>query len=448
MDQATSRKGKKPSAPAAKTVKKKPAAAAAKTTSPLPVEAPAPAELAVAAPSAPVESVTKQTLHQFNPVLCIVGQSSARLFGLAGDERLRRQFSRAGLVEEITPDAIAAHRGPVIIARADAVLDQPLVQALLKRPNLVLTTEDKDGRQPVAGNLRADDAMAFAKAVADGEALKSPILLQRAPSEIDANFWKALRKRETPYAFVVTPQNEAAVDWRMFMGTYKGATDLVTKHVWPVPAYHAVRWLAPRGITPNMVTSVAAVMTVAAFVLFLYGQFAYGLLAGWAMTFLDTVDGKLARTTLTSSKWGDVFDHGIDLVHPPFWYFAWAIGLSAWGINWSASTFWWTTGIILGGYVVQRLMEGISIKWLGLEIHIWRRIDTFFRQITARRNPNLILLSLSLLVSRPDWGLIAVAAWTLICLVLHGLQLLQAFAAKRATGPLESWMTKPGTTNP
>ena len=104
--------------------------------------------------------------------------------------------------------------------------------------------------------------------------------------------------------------------------------------------------------------------------------------------------------------------------------------------------FWWILAIILGGYVLQRVMEGISIKWLGLEIHIWRRIDTYFRQITARRNPNLILLSLSLLIGKPDWGLIAVAAWTGICLVLHGIQLMQALATKNKSGPLESWMTK------
>ena len=100
--------------------------------------------------------------------------------------------------------------------------------------------------------------------------------------------------------------------------------------------------------------------------------------------------------------------------------------------------------MIFGGYVVQRLMEGISIKWLGLEIHIWRPIDTFFRQITARRNPNLILLSLSWLAGHPDWGLFTVAAWTAICLVLHGLQLLQGLSAKRAAGgTLTSWMAKP-----
>jgi phosphatidylglycerophosphate synthase len=176
--------------------------------------------------------------------------------------------------------------------------------------------------------------------------------------------------------------------------------------------------------------------------LFLYGHYGWGLLAAWLMTFLDTVDGKLARTTLTSSKWGDVFDHGIDLVHPPFWYFAWGYGLVFWGIAWSSTLFWGTMAAILGGYVVQRLMEGISIKWLGLEIHIWRRIDTFFRQITARRNPNLLILTAATLIGRPDWGLLAVAAWTIICLVLHGLQLLQAFAAKKSA-PLQSWMTAP-----
>ena len=41
------------------------------------------------------------------------------------------------------------------------------------------------------------------------------------------------------------------------------------------------------------------------------------------MTFLDTVDGKLARVTLTSSPFGNVLDHSLDLIHPPFWYWAW-----------------------------------------------------------------------------------------------------------------------------
>lgn len=429
--------------PAKKTVLK---ASPRKAAAPKSKKSAKPAEPAARAPSpvaAPIRPDKKSPLQAFTPKLCIVGDSAFDLFGLSGADRLRRQFARAGLTEEIALADIGTHGGPIVIVRADAVIDQPLVQALLKRPNFVLTTDGAGQRLPVAGNLRGAEARAFADATANSTTFSAAGVLQRAPGEVDANFWKALRKRETPYAMVVTGANRPAVEWRMFMGTYKGATDLVTKHVWPRPAFAATRWLAPKGITPNMVTSVAAVMTVAAFVLFLYGYYALGLLAAWAMTFLDTVDGKLARTTLTSSKWGDVFDHGIDLVHPPFWYAAWGLGLAAWGFSWSTGFYWWIVGGILAGYVLQRVMEGISIKWLGLEIHIWRPIDTFFRQITARRNPNLILLTLSLLIGRPDWGLITVAAWTGICLVLHGLQLLQALAARNGSGPLESWMTKP-----
>ena len=403
----------------------------------------APATPAEAKPATIIPAVEKADLRGFKPALCIVGASPFSLFGLSTADRLRRQFSREGLATEITEAEGEMHRGPVVLVRADAAIDQPLVQALLKRPNFVLTSEAADGRKPLAGNLRAADAIKFLQAMVSDEQLAVPSILSRAPSEIDANFWKSLRKRETPYALLLTSENQSAVEWRMFMGTYKGATDLVTKHAWPRPAFHVTRWLAARAVTPNMVTSVGAVMTVLAFVLFIYGYYATGLLAAWAMTFLDTVDGKLARTTLTSSKWGDVFDHGIDLVHPPFWYAAWAIGLGTWGVNWSTALLWWVLGAILGGYVVQRLMEGASIKWLGLEIHIWRKIDTLFRQITARRNPNLLILSIATLFAKPDWGLIAVAVWTIVCLVAHGFQLLQAFSARKTENPLVSWMTKP-----
>jgi phosphatidylglycerophosphate synthase len=365
-------------------------------------------------------------VNQEAPKLAVLDAPERRLFGLTMKERFARQFRRVGI-------AMGDVQASAILVRGDAVIDQPLVQALAATPLLMLMNDE--GTTPLGVHAEAS----LARAAMDGKDIFS--IHRAAPSDLKASFWKALRKREVPYAMVVNDANQANAEWRMFMGTYKGATDLVTKHVWPLPAFHACRFLAPLGVTPNMVTSVAAAMTVLAFWLFLRGDFALGLLAAWAMTFLDTVDGKLARLTLTSSKWGDIFDHGIDLVHPPFWYAAWALGLASWGIVWSSSLFWWVTGAILSGYILQRVMEGIAIKWLGLEIHIWRKIDTNFRQITARRNPNLILLTLSLFFGRPDLGLIAVAFWTVICLGLHGLQLLQAFAARR-TAPLTSWMTQ------
>lgn len=389
--------------------------------------------------AAPAEQAAQTILK---PALCFIGTSDIRLWSLTPAERLRRQFAREGVTDEISFDKAAQHNGPVIFLKADAVLDQPLIPILAKRSHVLLIGTAGRSSAPLAVQAPGRQASAIAEILLEGIEPSSDLgLLARAPDQLDAKFWKALRKRETPYAFSLTADNRADVEWRMFMGTYKGATDLVTKHLWPRPAFAVTRWLAPRGITPNMVTCVGAVMVFLAFWLFMQGQYGMGLAAAWLMTFLDTVDGKLARTTLTSSKWGDVFDHGLDLIHPPFWYVAWGMGLVYAGHPLDDTTFWTVIAAILGGYVLQRIMEGISIKWLGLEIHIWRKIDTVFRQITARRNPNLVILTAFTLLGRPDWGLIAVAWWTIICLVLHGLQLFQALAAKRS-GPLESWMAK------
>jgi phosphatidylglycerophosphate synthase len=373
------------------------------------------------------------------PALCILGQSDETLWGRTPAERLQRQFALVRVTRVLSLDEALKAGGPVVLVSADAVLDQPLVAILAGRPGLALIGEGPDGRLPVAAHVEARDLDAAARLLS-GEGGADLALDIRAPADLDAAFWKGLRKRETPYAFTVAPANRGAVEWRMFMGTYKGATDFVTKHVWPWPAFHATRTLAALGVTPNWVTLVGAILTVAAFWLFLEGVYVAGLAAAWGMTFLDTVDGKLARTTLTSSKWGDVFDHGIDLVHPPFWYVAWALGLSGVGQGLSDGLFWTVVGTILVGYVLQRAVEGVAIKWLGLEIHIWRPIDTWFRQITARRNPNLAILTVATLLGRPDWGLIAVAGWTALCFVLHVIQLAQAFAAKRQSGPLSSWM--------
>ncbi len=378
----------------------------------------------------------------FKPALCFIGTSDIQLWSLTPAERLRRQFAREAIVDELSVAEAKRYNGPIIFIRADAVIDQPLIPILVKRPNLLMVGSTGKESAPLAVQAQAQHADAIAALLEQGgEPSPELQLLSRTPDQLDAKFWKALRKRETPYAFRLDADNKPDVEWRMFMGTYKGATDLVTKHVWPRPAFLITRWLAPRGITPNMVTLVGAVMVFLAFWFFLEGQYALGLLAAWLMTFLDTVDGKLARTTLTSSKWGDVFDHGLDLVHPPFWYVAWGLGLGQTAYALDSGTFWIVIAAILGGYILQRLMEGIAIKWLGLEIHIWRRIDTVFRQITARRNPNLVILTAFTLLGRPDWGLIAVAWWTVICLVLHGLQLIQALFARRS-GPLGSWMAK------
>jgi phosphatidylglycerophosphate synthase len=256
--------------------------------------------------------------------------------------------------------------------------------------------------------------------------------------ELAGNYNSALRKREPPVLERLTAASVDAVEKRLFQGSYKGVTDLVTKYVWPPPAQVATRWCALAKITPNQVTFASFLMVLAAFALFWTGRFGLGLAAAWIMTFLDTVDGKLARVTLTSSKIGNVFDHGIDLIHPPFWWWAWLVGAQALGFTVPHAGL--LLAVVVGGYVLQRVEEGIFLGLFKVEVHAWRPFDSFFRLITARRNPNLIMLTVAALAGRPDLGFIAIAAWTAICLAVHAVQVLQGLAAPK--GSIVSWLSR------
>ncbi|WP_299617652.1 CDP-alcohol phosphatidyltransferase family protein [Pelagibius sp.] len=377
-------------------------------------------------------------------VACLVGSSDLEIWFDNPGGRLRRALVKAGIERFVEENSLAGESEAVLLARADAVIDAPLIQALLANPGAVLLSNGPQDGVPLAVHAPAGLALRAAEVLRQGPGAQLPGGLHAARvADLGASYWQALRKREEPYALLPGPAERAATEWRIFMGTYKGATDLVTKWLWPRPAFYVTKFCARFGITPNQVTALSLVMVIVAFYWFWQGDWLLGLVAAWLMTFLDTVDGKLARVTLKSSKFGNVFDHSIDLIHPPFWYLAWGIGLQQGAHAVMPGALEFMLIVIIAGYVLQRVIEGISIWRFGLEIHVWRRIDTWFRLVTARRNPNLVLLTLAVAVGRPDWGLIAVAVWTAVCLLLHGLQLLQAAQAARRTGKLTSWMAGP-----
>ncbi|MEQ8355219.1 MAG: CDP-alcohol phosphatidyltransferase family protein [Kiloniellaceae bacterium] len=357
--------------------------------------------------------------------------------------RLRRGIARVGVETVIEAADLSSRRGAVVLLRSDVAVDAPLLKALVGAPGSILLSNGDPGGLPVAVHAPTGMWEAATEVLRTGTLGDLPAGLTAVTSaELGASYWEALRKREDPYALVVRPDNLKRAEWRMFMGTYKGATDLVTKWLWPWPAFHATKLCARLGITPNQVTAVSLLLVIGAFYWFWEGNWLPGLLAAWGMTFLDTVDGKLARITLRSSKFGNVFDHSIDLIHPPFWYWAWGIGLQQGPLALSEEILTLCLAVIIAGYVLQRVIEGIAIWRLGLEIHVWRRVDTWFRLVTARRNPNLLLLTLCTAFGRPDLGLVLVAIWTAVCLALHGAQLLQGLAAARR-GKLSSWLAGP-----
>lgn len=351
-------------------------------------------------------------------------------------------FARVGATD-IRDDGDEPTPGRVVLIRADHVLDDALARPLVERQDVVLLAPGS-GR-PVAASVGADKAdaahallSAEAPTAADVEALGLHAI---TPDSLGVSYRKNLRNFVPPYVLSTRDMTVAAIERHMFMASYKGLTDVVTKYVWPAPALVATRWCAAWGISPNTVTLVSFLCVVAATLLFWFGWFIPGLLCAWAMCFLDTVDGKLARVTLTSSKWGNVFDHGTDLVHPPFWWFAWYWGLGTLPFT-PLPGMQAAMLIVLAGYVLGRVEEGIFLWAFKFEMFTWRPIDAASRLITARRNPNLIILSVFAVMGRADIGLAAVAAWTVLCIAFHAVRILQAFVWRWSGRPVASYLAR------
>lgn len=359
-----------------------------------------------------------------------VGINPARPFGMDARERSCRLARSAGLKCAEAPEP----GRPVLLASMNYAWDPAWLKAMSTRPGTMLTLDS----EPVMAHVVAGANIAAAAAgLEDHQSVEGYDLLPAETAELS---YADLRKREQPFVMRLDAETLEQVERAAYDAAYKGVTDVLTLYLWRRPAFYMTRWAARASLSPNAVTLAGALLCVLAFYFFWRGGFWWGVLSGFVFMVLDTVDGKLARVTGASSRWGEVFDHGIDIVHPPFWYWAWEHGLVVYGRPLEpvfATMVLWT---IVGGYVAQRIIELIFIRRIGLEIHVWRPIDSTFRLITARRNPNMVILVASLLFSRPELGLELVAGWTLASLIFHAVRLAQANERFLRGGKIVSWL--------
>lgn len=371
----------------------------------------------------------------------IVNDSPTKIWGLTSRQRQLRVLQGAGVtnvVDEIT--AVPENR-PVLLLRGDHLFDDRVINYMVQTPNILLKIQQGPADAFVAAYVDSGQAVAALEALAKNIAPASLAGVKTETLEtLSVSFQQRLLKFEPPFVLPIAPENKRVLERRLFDWSYKGVTDLVTKWAWPRPAQWVVGRCVRYGLRPNHLTIIGLLLAILAGLLFAYGWYGWGLLAGWLMTFLDTVDGKLARVTVTSSKFGHYFDHIIDLIHPPLWYILWGLGLGASQYDFSGLSLGASFWLIVIGYTVGRLVEGAFLAWLGkFGIFCWRPIDSYFRLITARRNPCLILLTAGVLFGRPDWGFCSVTVWTVATSLFLIIRLSMAVYARRAAGPIRSW---------
>ncbi len=362
-----------------------------------------------------------------------VGANPAHVFGLAAKERACRLATNAGMECADLPQS----GRPAILADLGFAWDPAWLAAIKNHPDNVLMLGDR----AVLAHVSAGQDIAAISAAMHGATPWTGDGLERIDAESAELSYTELRKRDRPFVLPLDPKDPVPVEKAAYDASYKGVTDVLTLYLWRKPAFYLTRWAAQAGMTPNQVTLIGAIMCVATFFFWMKGLYWPGVATAFGFMVLDTVDGKLARCTGQSSKWGNIFDHGLDLVHPPFWWWAWANGLNYHGDPFEPVYEALIILAIVIGYVVQRYIEGIFMRRFGMHIHVWRPIDSKFRLITARRNPNMVILVFGLVIGRPDMGLELVALWTLISLNFHAVRLAQANALAERGGKVVSWLS-------
>ncbi|MEE8580391.1 MAG: CDP-alcohol phosphatidyltransferase family protein [Myxococcota bacterium] len=316
---------------------------------------------------------------------------------------------------------------PLIALSADCVVDPRLINHLASGEGNIAFFSEAD---PADGALlrleqelpevAEDDSSLVAIA---RRAIRSGLAKEFSGSQFDRHV-VALRREVPPYLMRVHDGESCNRAERfLFQINYKGSTDFMTSHVYPPLVWLMVRPLARWRVHPHWITALDILLAFGVVPIFAAGAWLPGLVLAYLMTVLDSVDGKLARLTHRTSKLGEILDHGTDILHPPLWYLAWGFALAGGDLSATAFTLsLWMFGL----YAADRLCPLLFMWRTGRSIHGFRPLDRRVRTFVSRRNVNLPVFTLALVLdvlvpgvgfALPAFALIV--AWQAACLVFH-----------------------------
>lgn len=389
----------------------------------------------------------------------------SRVYIAAGHDPAAAQLLTAKTQEAFAVEFIPAHQEAVrlqallsgtnenvFLVSADQVIDIRLIFHLDDRDGAWIAKDDATARQ-VTGKektgllvkLTPEASHDLASPLTIGSEGKVDALAEKAIDKglakpfSQKDFPSFIRKLRRSFPFYIIPvsgKDEIPTIARyLFWSNYKGSTDVMTRYVYPPLVWLMVRPLANARIHPNWVTLVSIACTLAAVPFFMRGQFLIGFILAFSMSVLDSVDGKVARLTFTSSRLGNNLDHGLDLFHPPFWYFAWA-----WGLLYQSGTIFIpyptsldelfigvTEGLplliaaywLVLIYLLDRVVLAIYPRFFRRGLHTHAPIDSRMRSIIARRNINLPLFLIGYVTGFGQEVFYFIVAWQGATLLYH-----------------------------
>lgn len=201
----------------------------------------------------------------------------------------------------------------------------------------------------------------------------------------------------------------------------KGTLDFPAEFIHPPLENLLTKWISVSAVTPNQVTTVSILLAFLTTGLLAAGYLALeyvvaGLIIAFIVGVLDGVDGKLARVTVRCTRFGDRYEHILDVVWELTWYLA---------LGWMLSGAGATIGpLALGAvitlfYLLDKGATGMFKSRQGIELFDYAPVDRFFRRIGARRNINVLLLLVGTAAGMLEQSFTLIAIWTVITAAFH-----------------------------
>ncbi|HEY4162821.1 MAG TPA: CDP-alcohol phosphatidyltransferase family protein [Dongiaceae bacterium] len=363
----------------------------------------------------------------------IVDFGTSAIVSFAGEPRLKcpvRVVQNPGDCAQRLCVALDAAKGaPLIATTADSLVDARLYGFLARTTASRVARGTAPNEHALIARIEPADRAAIAASSGDlpGAVAALPSLTQ----EEFPSFIRNLRRNQPFYLFKIdSALRVKEVERFLFWSNYKGSTDFFTKYVYPPLVWMMVPPLARARVHPNWVTGISILLTILAVPLCATGHFGWGFVCAYGMSVLDSVDGKLARLTFTDSWLGNILDHGLDLVHPPFWYLGWAWGLTGGDTGSSA----WTAGLVmLGLYILDRLILKVYPSKFGRGLHTHAPMDAMVRTFISRRNINLPLFTVGYYLGLGVQTLYVIVVWQALTCLYHGGRTLWILYVEKAT---------------
>lgn len=226
-----------------------------------------------------------------------------------------------------------------------------------------------------------------------------------------------LRRSLRPWWIVIDSDRKVSrAEGLLIDAAQKGTLDFPAEFIHPPLENLLTKWISASNVTPNQVTSLTIVLAFLTTGLLATGYLFAGLIIAFAVGVLDGVDGKLARVTERCTRFGDRYEHILDVVWELTWY--WALGWMLSGGGNVVGPFVLSTVITLF-YLLDKAATGMFKSRQGVELFDYEPVDRFFRRIGARRNTNVLLLLVGASAGMLEEAFTFVAIWTVITAAFH-----------------------------